>query len=161
MDEKQKEVNIYFVKNNKNERGGTFYNVYLNYGEKLDLNPFIENMVAIDELDLAVFKVDETFKRAGWIILWKEDKIKTATVYEPDMQKIQITEEEQKLYESWQALDNLTNKLYAIRNQNMEAFLEAQKQEDEKIRKLVEQKQEIGKMLRKTQEKRKVYKKGK
>jgi len=156
----EKEKNIYLVKNTKNEHGGQFYNIYKNEGEKLDLTSYLERIDGIDELDYLVYQDDKTFKRAGGLILGKDDKIVSTTVYTPNMGKIEITEEEQNLYDTWQKLDELSNVLYEARKQEMEDFIVSQKRIDEQLKKLLEQKQQISKSIHKTKGKRKSLKKG-
>lgn len=142
-----KNVNIYFVPNNKNKIGGRFYNVYLNREEKLDLAPFLDSVVDIQELEPTVQKEDETFKAAGGIIIKQNETIGSATVYAPDNGEIKLNSEEEMTYAKWLELENLSNALYEQRKKEMEAFLESQRLIDEQLAQLQEEKQKLsGKM---------------
>jgi len=142
-----KNVNIYFVPNNKNKIGGRFYNVYLNREERLDLAPFLDSVVDIQELEPTVQKEDETFKAAGGIIIKQNETIGSATVYAPDNGEIKLNSEEEMTYAKWLELENLSNALYEQRKKEMEAFLESQRLIDEQLAQLQEEKQKLsGKM---------------
>lgn len=126
-------VNIYFVPNNKNKIGGRFYNVYINRNEKLDLGPFLNSIIEIDELEEKVQEQDSTFKTTGGIILKKDEEIKSATVYTENNGDINISYEQQDAYDRWIQLDKLSNELYSQRKKELEEFIDNQRMIDDKL----------------------------
>lgn len=138
-----KKVNIYFVPNDKNKKGGRFYNVYVNRNERLDLSSFLNSLLDIDELDDAVQKEDKTFKKTGGIIIKSDEEIESATVYTSNNGEISLSIEEQSEYERWMALDKLSDTLYAQRQKEMEDFIIAQQAIDERLAQIQEEKKRI------------------
>lgn len=106
------EVNIYFIENNKNSIGGKFYNVYLNNGDRIDLNYYISKVKNIDELEELVKVDDKTFKKTGGIILRRCETIGSATLYTEDKGGVNISLEQQVAYKKWMDLDKESNELY-------------------------------------------------
>ena len=120
-------VNIYFVPNDKNKTGGRFYNVYLNRKEKLDLKPFLDN-TNIDELEEKIG--DATFKKAGGIILRRNDSIVSATVYTQSSGTIELNHEQLDAYQRLLELEKLSDELYKTRKKEMEEFIRRQQELD-------------------------------
>lgn len=113
-------VNLYFVPNPKNERGGQFYNLYVNRGERLDLRPFLESVGKdVDKLTDTVKKEDETFKPAGGMILKRDDEFESVDVYSPNQEGINISPEQQTTYTT--LLD-----LVKMSNEQAQALIETQ-----------------------------------
>lgn len=143
-----RDVNIYFVPNDKNKIGGRFYNVYLNREERLDLAPFLNSVVDLDELETKVKEEDDTFKVAGGIILKKDESIGSATIYTPDNGGINLNSEQQVAYQKWIELDKISNDLYDERKKDMEEFISLQRQLDEKLLKIQMEKQELSNQIK-------------
>lgn len=104
------ELNIYFVENNKNPRGGRFYNIYVNIGDKLDLSKF--DISDIDKFYDDVKEVDPTIKKAGGLVLGGVKKISSVTMYSIDKGGVNISTEEEEAYNEWLELDEKSNELY-------------------------------------------------
>lgn len=106
------EVNIYFVLNKKNQIGGKFYNVYLNRGDKIDLNKYLSEIKDLDKIEELVKLDDESFKKTGGIILKRCETIGSTTLYTEDRGGVNISLEQQAVYEKWMDLDKESNELY-------------------------------------------------
>ena len=104
------EVNMYFVLNTKNPNGGQFYNIYVNEGKKIDLSKF--DTSDIDKFYLDVKKIDDTFKKAGGLIIGRTKKIGSLTMYTLDKGGMNLSLEEEKAYLDWLELDRKSNELY-------------------------------------------------
>lgn len=69
-----KNVDIYFIPNNKNKVYGKFYNVYLNKNEQLDLAPFLNSLVDMSEFEDKIKEQYETSKTTGDTIINQANK---------------------------------------------------------------------------------------
>jgi len=108
-------VNVYFVPNNKTpEKGGRFYNCYINRVDNLDLGEILP--LNLDEIvpkgmDVDVIEwyvqenYDETFKTAGGIILNLDEDIGNVNVFRPNDGKVGITQEEKQKLDKLEDLD--------------------------------------------------------
>ena len=139
------DVNIYFVPNNKNKTGGKFYNVYLNREEKLDLKPVLDNITNIDELEEKIGAA--TFKKAGGIILRRNDSIVSATVYTQSSGSIELNHEQQDAYQRWLQLDKISNEIYETRKKEMEEFTRRQNNLDATLLNIQMEKEKLSKVL--------------
>lgn len=139
------DVNIYFVPNNKNKTGGKFYNVYLNREERLDLKPFLDNTTYIDELEEKIG--DATFKKAGGIILRRNDSIVSATVYTQSSGNIELNHEQQDAYQRWLQLDKISDEIYKTRKKEMEEFTRRQHDLDSTLLNIQVEKEKLSKVL--------------
>ncbi len=145
-----KKVNIYFVPNDKNKKGGRFYNVYVNQSERLDLSPFLNSIVDIDDLDDKVREEDESFKKTGGIIIKSNEEIESATVYSSSNGEVSLSAEEQSSYERWMALDKLSDELYNQRKQEMDEFIASQRLIDERLARIQAEKKKISGTMKET-----------
>lgn len=143
-------VNIYFVPNNKNKVGGKFYNVYLNREEQLDLTSFLNSIVDISELEDKVKEHDDTFKIAGGIIIKQDESIGSATIYKPDNGDINLNTEQQDAYERWIALDKTSNELYEKRKKDMEEFILLQRKIDQQLEQIQFEKNKLSEQINKS-----------
>ncbi len=104
------ELNMYFVLNTKNPMGGNFYNIYVNEGEKIDLTKY--DNTDIDKFYELVKQDDDSFKKAGGLIIGKLKTIGSLTMYTLDKGGVNISVDEEKAYEDWLELDKKSNELY-------------------------------------------------
>lgn len=86
MSNKEKEVNIYLIKNDKTKdgqtrRGGQFYNVYTSEGNIGDISEYSSLTDNLYELEESLRAVDPTFKRSGGIIVKLNVKIKSVSMF--------------------------------------------------------------------------------
>ena len=139
------DVNIYFVPNDKNKTGGKFYNVYLNREERLDLKPFLDNTTYIDELEEKIG--DASFKKAGGIILRRNDSIVSATVYTQSSGNIELNHEQQDAYQRWLQLDKISDEIYKTRKKEMEEFTRRQHDLDSRLLNIQVEKEKLSKVL--------------
>jgi len=145
-------VNIYFIPNNKGPiDGGRFYNCYINrvdnldLGEllPLDLDEIVPPGMDIDSVEWFIQeKYDKTFKKAGGIILNKDETIGNVNVFRPNEDSSTV-----KNYEELSSLYDRVNELFIERNKEQEQFLKSLslflKSQNEKDRELDELKNRI------------------
>lgn len=118
-------VHVYFVPNMKNPKGGQFYNLYINRGEKLDLDPFVKSVKGnVDKLVSKVNEEDESFKGVGGMILKQGDEFQSATAYSPNDGSVNLTPEQQDTY-------NQLLTLVELSSQQAQQLMETQKQIEE------------------------------
>jgi hypothetical protein len=99
MENKEKLVNIYLIKNNytsdgKPRKGGDFYNVYTSEGNIGDINDYTSLTDDLYELEETLKKVDPTFKRSGGIILKKNMRIKNVSMFGEGLNYAMTSQEE-------------------------------------------------------------------
>lgn len=95
MTKNSKDVNIYFIENNtsklaKEGKGGQFYNVYRSVGPTLEISDFMDVTNDLFEIEEAAKKVDPTFKRVGGIILARNEKISSLSIFETSGNKLAL-----------------------------------------------------------------------
>lgn len=150
----EENINIYFIKNTKNEMGGNFYNVYKSSDEKLDLKPIIDKCNDIDIIELKIKTIDPTFKKIGGIIIRKNETIGSTSIYTPDNGEVKLDREEQDEYTKWLELDNLSSELYNKRKKELEKFMKSQKKIDKKLAEIEEEKNNISEKIKQKVKKR-------
>ena len=145
-------VNIYFIPNNKGPiDGGRFYNCYINrvdnldLGEllPLDLDEIVPPGMDIDSVEWFIQeKYDKTFKKAGGIILNKDETIGNVNEFRTNEDSSTV-----KNYEELSSLYDRVNELFSERNKEQEQFLKSLslflKSQNEKDRELDELKNRI------------------
>lgn len=95
MTKNTNDVNVYFLENNtsklaKQGKGGQFYNAYRNSGEVLNIEDFIGVNNDLFEIEKAAFDVDPTFKKIGGIILARNEKISSLSIFETVGNKLRL-----------------------------------------------------------------------
>ena len=154
-------VNVYFVPNPKTPiEGGRFYNCYINRVENLDLGQILplnlEEIIPegmdVDSIEWYVQdRFDSTFKKAGGIILNKDETIGNVNVFKPSDGRIGITQEEHSKYKELEELGAQVKEIIAQKKANAERFREAQnaffRYEEASDKKLAELEAKIDAML--------------
>jgi len=157
-------VNVYFVPNPKTPiEGGRFYNCYINRVENLDLGQILpldlEGIIPegmdVDSIEWYVQeRYDQTFKKAGGIILNKDETIGNVNVFKPSDGRIGITAEEHSKFKELEDLGTQVKELIAQKKANSEKFKAAQeaffRYEEAADKKLAELEAKIDAMLGKT-----------
>lgn len=157
-------VNVYFVPNPKTPiEGGRFYNCYINRVENLDLGQILpldlEEIIPegmdVDTIEWYIQeRYDQTFKKAGGIILNKDETIGNVNVFKPSDGRIGITAEEHSKYKELEDLGTQVKELIAQKKANSEKFKAAQdaffRYEEASDKKLAELEAKIDAMLGKT-----------
>lgn len=108
-------VNIYFIPNDKSPiDGGRFYNCYINRVDNLDLSQIlplnldeiVPPKMDIDSIEWYIREnYDDTFKKAGGIILNKDETIGNINVFRPNDGKVGVTLEEKEKIDEISDLD--------------------------------------------------------
>ncbi|MBQ2836088.1 MAG: hypothetical protein IJE68_04575 [Clostridia bacterium] len=154
-------VNVYFVPNPKTPiEGGRFYNCYINRVENLDLGQILplnlEEIIPegmdVDTIEWYVQeRYDQTFKKAGGIILNKDETIGNVNIFKPSDGRIGITPEEHSKYKELEELGTQVKELIAQKKANTERFRAAQdaffRYEEASDKKLAELEAKIDAML--------------
>ena len=154
-------VNVYFVPNPKTPMdGGRFYNCYINRVENLDLGQILpldlEEIIPqgmdVDSIEWYVQdRFDPTFKKAGGIILNRDETIGNVNVFKPSDGRIGITQEEHSKYKELEELGAQVKEIIAQKKANAEIFKEAQnaffRYEEASDKKLAELEAKIDAML--------------
>lgn len=154
-------VNVYFIPNPKTPiEGGRFYNCYINRVENLDLGQILplnlEEIIPqgmdVDSIEWYVQdRHDPTFKKAGGIILNKDETIGNVNVFKPSDGRIGITQEEHSKYKELEELGAQVKEIIAQKKANAEIFREAQnaffRYEEASNQKLAELEAKIDAML--------------
>ena len=141
-------VKAYFMLSDKSPvEGGNFYCIYLSRkeGPKLDLERIMKNAGEVEDVEKYIKdNFDPTFKRAGGIILNRDERIDSdVSVYTPDDGSIGISPEAKANYT---ALEDLSTELNALLEANKKALEENEKQQAEFKKQQELNAEEIGKV---------------
>lgn len=149
-------VHVYFYENSKApSEGGKFYNVYISRNERLDLRKIVPSGMDIDSVEWYVRQVDKSFKTVGGIILFRDEKISSISVYSVNDGQVTLTDDEKVIFDGIKDLKvenealkrenealKLENSLLQEENENL---LKHRRELEEDIERKVLEKQEVEK----------------
>ena len=137
-------VKVYILPSDKSPiDGGNFYCIYISRkeGPKLNIEEIFTKAGEVKDIEKYIKEnYDPTFKRAGGIILNRDEKIdRNVSVYAPDDGSIGISPEDSENYKKLEDLTARLNVLYNAKTQATEAF---EKQQEEFNKQYAEYKQQ-------------------